>query len=288
MRTETSFGLSGLVALLSLCCLPANPGLSQTTPPPANAVPTLPLPAAPRAVRAEDPPPAQPTAADLRQLQDAYQSAHDTIETLREQMQAEIERHATSITAQLTLLKQDVTAQREVDWQAMRGSNQTTLTIVLVMIGILALGVMFIALVPLRMMNRLAARVAATPAGPTLAVEDAYHAAFMPLEQSSTRLQSAVQLLEQRLIELETRSTHPHTSPAAPSDGPAKPAEARPPPKAPSSPRVSLAMGGGEALMFLPQDARVPKVRSHLTLLQKLKQVFKPAASSKPGPAKAG
>ena len=226
--------------------------------------------------------------ADLRQLQEQYQSAHATIETLRQEMQSEIERRATSVTAQLTVLRQDFGTQHELDLQAMRRSNQTTLTIVLVMIGILALGVMFIALVPLRMMNRLAARVAASPAEPALAVEEAYQAAFMPLEQSSTRLQSAVQLLEQRLVELETRSTHPYASPVSPSDAPARAADPRPASKAPSTPRVSLAMGGGEALMFLPQEARAPKVRSHLSFMQRIKQVFKPSPTSKPGPAKAG
>jgi hypothetical protein len=226
--------------------------------------------------------------ADFRQLQEQYKSAQASIEMLRQETQSEIERRATSITAQLTLLKQDVGAQHDLDWQAMRRSNQTTLTIVLVMIGILALGVMFIALVPLRMMHRLAARVAASPTELTLAAEDAYQAAFTPLERSSTRLQSAVQMLEQRLVELETRSTPPHTSPAAPSDAPAKPSDSRSASKTPSTPRVSLAMGGGEALMFLPQDVRSPKARPHLTLLQKIKQVFKPSPAPKPGPARAG
>ena len=227
--------------------------------------------------------------ADLRQLQEQYQAVLTALQTLRQEMQSESERRATSMTAQLTLLRQDFAAQHELDFQAMHRSNQTTLTIVLVMIGILALGVMFIALVPLRMMNRLAARVADSPTGLTLAAEDAYQAAFTPLERSSTRLQSSVQLLEQRLLELELRATHPPSAgPAAPSDAPGRFADPRPVPKAPATSRVSLTMGGGEALMFLPQDVRAPKVRSHLTLLQKIKQVFKPSPSAKPGRAKAG
>lgn len=279
MRIETHFGRSGLVALLSFFCLSTASILSQAV---VDSD-------APSSGPTEESPLSLPSMAEMRRLQEQYQSAFAAIEALRQEMQSEFERRSTSISAQLTLIEQGLATQHEQDLLEVYRSNQTTLTVVLVMIGILGLGVLFIALVPLRLMNRLAARVAAYPAASGVAGLEGDHTTFTPPEAISARLQSSLQSLEQRLAELEARSMHPYSArPSAPYGASVKLADQRPATKAPSTSRVSLAVGGGEALMFLPREGHAPKLRSPLNLLQRIRKTFIGSPSAKPGSAKIG
>lgn len=283
MRMDTQFGVMGLVALLTGSTLVPSTVFGQTDP----------TPPAPGAGSEQDATKLPSVFPSIQQLQEQCQSALMAIEDLRLQTESNMNLHAARLVTQLVGMNQDFVSQHNSDMMTIRRANTQTLTIVLLVVGMLAMGVIFIALVPLRMMNQLAARVAATPPGPDpRGVIEAYQAAFTPLEQSSAKLQSTVLSLEKRLRELEHRSVQTEPPPAKAEVSPKKAAgvaaSSHAASKSSHPPRIALTTGHGEALSFLPQDVRVMKLRSYLTLLQRIRKALRLAPQPKAGHMKSG
>jgi tetratricopeptide (TPR) repeat protein len=214
--------------------------------------------------------------ATLRALEQARQDAAATaraIELARQETESATKRNAEAVDARLNRIEQAVATQREREIETMQSSHRLTLVIVGAFAGVGFVGMLLFALFLLRAMNRRMEMAGVQPGGlpigagyaaAALGTGETHLAPLNPVEQSSARVLSAVERLEQRIREMEaiTETARVSTEVSAPTDAtkaaaepPAAAAEAVPTRRAggETESRIALLLGKGQALLNLQQ-----------------------------------
>jgi tetratricopeptide (TPR) repeat protein len=173
----------------------------------------------------------------LQQLQEQQQATLRAVEQARQDSEAAAKRNAEALEARIKQLEAGVNEQRAREIDALQTAHRYTLTIVGIVAGLGFLGMLMVALLLLRSMNR------RTVLGPTvgLSADTTALATLDPAQQSTARFRASLNRLEQRLEELEGTTQ----------DVEAKPVEARP--AADLAGRIALLIGKGQALLNLQQ-----------------------------------
>jgi hypothetical protein len=155
----------------------------------------------------------------------------------------------------------------------------------------LVLGMVFVAWISLRAVNRLAGHVSWCLAAQSSAqmcgppgweMKAAHLTPENVAKETNMRLQGAIDQLERRLIELEHTATQNSSTTLAESK--ALNLQVSSPPfaaKGVKSSGVSLSLGDGASLIFLPREERIPPFRACRNLLQRLWKWFQPARIAK-------
>src|SRR6266550_8445434 len=201
MRPHARIGLfsAGNVACLCLWCLLVRPGWSQT-----NSLATPPDPALESAIRYWE---SQLT--KLEQLQTQQAATLKSIEEGQQQIARAVTQGVDDTVARLDAMNEALAAQRERSLEFIRDSNHLMLKVVAGLAGLLFLGILFMALVSSRALNRLSAVVLASPwmhplpQSRALADESAearlLTSTSPPADSREIQLQSAVQRLENHI-----------------------------------------------------------------------------------------
>jgi hypothetical protein len=280
MRPHARIGpcSAGNVACLCLWCLLVQSGGSQTN-----------SPATPRD-------PALETAilhwqsqlTRLEQLQAQQAATLKNIEAGQQQIARAFTQSVDNTIARLDAMNDALAAQRERSLEFIRDSNHLMLKVVAGLAGLLFLGILFMALVSSRALNRLSAMVLASPLmhpqPPPHALADepaesrlltSYPAGARELE-----LQSAVRRLESRIAELENLAAHPQAHETGVAESPAgkdpsvPPVAEAHPARVTGSPRVALTVGEGAAIGFLPGEVEARGEHPKPTLFRRLRKLL--------------
>jgi hypothetical protein len=248
-----------------------------------------------------------------QQLQEQQQQLLKAVDLIRQETQVHLQRHAiavdrirkdtdaslkrftTAVEGQLDHLNWSVALERESGLQTLRDSNRFALTAASIIVGLLLLEIMFLAWSSGRAVNRLAARISgwiseqsAYPGAAVILGTDAAHPlAGNMIDETGLRFQSAIERLEQRLLDLEHTTSRSkstlNSSPAAQASLAAAPQyRSNPFPTKPAkASSVSLAIGQGESLIFLPHEREITPLDTYHSFLQKLRKRFQPARIAK-------
>ena len=210
------------------------------------------------------------------------------VDRIRKDTDASLKRFTTAVDGKLDRLNRTVASERERDLQTLSNSNRFALTTASVLIGLLLLEILFLAWLSARAVNRLATRMSTW-----IAEQSTFHGAAAvvridtanPLdgnlvEQTGLRLQNAIERVEQRLVDLEHTTSRFQTT-LAPSPTASASIVSTPllrsnlsqskPGKASG---VSLTVGHGESLIFLPHENGTTPLHTYRNLLQKLRKRF--------------
>ena len=230
-----------------------------------------------------------------QQLQEQHQQLMQAIGLIRQDTEAALHRHANAINLKLDLVNQALASERERELQAWRSSNRFALATASIIVGVVFLEILFLAWLSARAVNRLAARIFACLAGQSLPSATsalsggnaAYLLAENVMEEANLRLQYGIERLERRLLDLESATTRFQAAsqkPPSTSTAKALSLHARSEASAPKvtrHPGVSLTLGDGESLIFLPHDNEATQFRSFRHFLQKLRKRFQPTRIAK-------
>ncbi len=285
-----------------MVCLPIALGGSETNAPPNGAEPTS-------IEKGWKSPEALFTP---QQLQEQHQQLLKAVDLIRQDTQGHLQRYAiavdrirkdtdaslkrftTTVDGKLDRLNRAVAAERERDLQTLSNSNRFALTTASILVGLLLLEILFIAWLSVRAVNRLATRISTWMAEQSSFPADAVVRidAVNPLndnlvEQTGLRLQNAIERVEQRLVDLEHATNRFQTNLAA--SPPAQVAIVSTPhfrsnpqqSKPPKASGVSLTVGQGKSLIFLPHESGATPLHTYRKLLQKLRKRFQPARIAK-------
>jgi len=306
MRFRTQAVLSGTRVCVSLFCLSFAVGWSQSSSPSNKAEPASGerISKAPEVLLT-------PQALAAQQLQEQHQQLLKAVELIRQDTQIHLQRYATAmerirkdtdtslkqftaaVDGKLERLNRTVASERERDLQTLRDSNQFALTSASIIVGLLLLEILFLAWLSMRAVNRLATRMSAWNSerasfpGTVATVElDATNPlAGNLVEETNLRLQNVIEHLEQRLLDLEHTSNRVQAtliSPASPVSFP--PAHFRSsalPARPGKASGVSLTIGQGESLIFLPHEREITPLRAYQGFLQKVRKRLQPARIAK-------
>ena len=300
MRIRTQVGLFRTLVCPTVLCLSIAMGGSQTISPPNAAESTSVEKGGKPAEALLTPQQLQEQhqqllkAVDLirQDAQGQLQRYATTVDRIRKDTDASLKRFATTVDAKLDRLNRAVASERERDLQTLSNSNRFALTTASILIGLLLLEILFLAWLSMRAVNRLATRMSAWiseqssfPSAAAVVRIDASHPLGGNLvEETSLRLQNAIERVEQRLLDLELTTSRFQTSLAtSPAAGTStSPFHANPPQTKPGKASgVSLAVGQGESLIFLPQESGIAPLRTYRHFLQKLRKRFQPARIAK-------
>jgi hypothetical protein len=204
------------------------------------------------------------------------------VDFIRRDTEVSLQRYAAAVDVKLDLFNQAFVAARERELQAVHSSNRFALTTASIMVAVLLLEILFLAWISVRSVNRLAARMSAwlaehSPEAPLLGANAAHLLTGNMIEQTNLRLQKAIARLEQRFLDLEhaaNRFPAPANRPVESGTSNTQANSKLTPPKSAKAPGVSLSLGEGESLIFLPHDQKVPPLRTHRNILQKLRKKF--------------
>lgn len=199
------------------------------------------------------------------QLQKQQEDTLRAIEQARQDAEAAAKRTAEAMEARFNRIEQAVNAQRDHEIETMQSAHRFTLIVVGIFSGVGFIGMLIIALLLLRTMQRRTEAAAMHPAGVPLG--QAYAAAgalgagetnlaiLNPAEQSSARFLGAVERLEKRIHELETTAqpgpTEQSETPPVENLEAEMSAAARA--GSDTAARVALLLGKGQALLNLQQ-----------------------------------
>jgi len=245
-----------------------------------------------------------------QKLQEQHQQLLKAIEAIRQDTQVHLQRYATAVDrirkdtdsslkrfsvavdGKLDRLNRTVASEREHDLQTLSNSSRFNLTIAAVVVALLLFEILLLAWFSVRAVNRVATRVSSW-----ISQQPSYDSAVAVLgteahvgnraEKTSLRLQYAIERLEQRLLDLEHATSRIPTTVSAPPVGQVTIASAThlrshavsTKPGKPSG--VSLAVGQGESLIFLPHEQVLTPLHSYRNLLQKLRRRFQPERVTK-------
>jgi len=300
MRIRTQVGLSGIFACAVVICLSTSTGWSEGKGPSNAPEPGTgeksPLPP-------EQPPWPQQLQEQHQQLLKALEGIRQeaelnrqryaaAVERIRKDSELSLQRFAAALDVKVDILNQTFVSEREHELQALRRSNRFALTSASVMVGILLLEILFVAWISLRAVNRLATRISAwlskRSVFPGIVEErDGSLVQGDVIQQTTLRLQTALERFELRLLDLEHTANRFHTA-ATPS--PATAATKVPSPQSAFKPLaalsgkpsgVSLTLGVGESLIFLPHEKEMTHFPAWRNLLQKLWKKVQPARTAK-------
>ncbi len=287
MRPHARIGLlsAGNVVCLCLCCLLVQPGWSQT-----NSPATPPDPALESAIRYW-----QSQLTKLEQLQAQQAAALKNIEDGQQQIARALTQSMDNTVARLDAMNDALEAQRERSLEFIRDSNHLMLKVVAGLAGLLFLGILFMALVSSRALNRLSAVVLASPLmhplpQPHALADEPAEARLLtsdPAEPREIQLQNAFKRLESRIAELESLAAHPESHETGASEGRAAKDQSLPPvaeahaARVTGSPRVALTVGEGAAIGFLPGEVEERGEHPKPKLFRRLRMLFSPAPPPK-------
>jgi hypothetical protein len=248
-----------------------------------------------------------------QQLQEQQQQLLKAVDLIRQETQVHLQRHAiavdrirkdtdaslkrftTAVEGKLDHLNRAITSERESSLQTLRDSNRFALTAASIIVGLLLLEIIFLAWISGRAVNRLATRMSAWiseqspyPGAAVILGTDATHPLTgNMIDETGLRFQNAIERLEQRLFDLEHTTgrfkTTLNSSPAAQASIDAAPQyRSNPLPTKPAKASgVSLALGQGASLIFLPHERGSMPFRTYHSFLQKLRKRFQPERIAK-------
>jgi hypothetical protein len=191
-----------------------------------------------------------------------------TVDRIRKETEAGLQRFAAAVELKVDVLNRALAAERDRELQTLRRSNRLSLTVAGIIVGVSVLEILLMGWLLLRAVRRFADRLSAWPSpssssGLGTGPEDDGTTMLGPGNlEINLRLQSAIERLEQRLLELEQPPGHAqiaiaaHTPPAGPRHkvpGPLPPSKPAPA-KAVHTSGVSLTVGEGKSLFFLPHE----------------------------------
>jgi hypothetical protein len=303
MRIRTHAGLFDTLVCASIFCLATESGVSQTNSAPNGA----------DASTVEKSAKSTEVLLTPQQLQEQHQQLLKAVDLIRQDTQSQLQRYgsavdrirkdtdaslkrfASAMDGKLDSLNQSVTSERERDLQTLRNSNRFALTVAGILVGLLVLEILFLAWLSVRAVNRLATRMSNWIAeqsvfpGPATVVriDEAHAHSSNLIEESSSRLQNAIERVEQRLLDLEHAASRFQTSLATPSAAQvstvltpqfrSNPTRA----KTGKASGVSLTVGQGESLMLLPHESGIDRLHSYRSFMQKLRKRFQPERIAK-------
>src|ERR1051325_9287851 len=301
MRIRTQADLSLLCA--SILCLATALGRSQSNAPP-NGVESSAVEKGSKAPEVQitsqqlqDQHQQLLKAVDLvrQEAQGQLQRSVTAVERIRKETDASLKRFSTSVEGKLDRLNSAVAAERERDLETVRASNRFALTAASIVVGFLLLEILLIAWLSVRAVNRLTARMSnwisehASFSSAVAVIQPAGTHEFTSdrVEESGLRLQQVIERLEQRLLDLEHTTDRFPSTLSASATAPASIASTPQfrshvlPVKSSKSSGVSLTVGQGESLIFLPHEQAITPLRTYRNLLQKLRRRFTPERVAK-------
>lgn len=232
----------------------------------------------------------------LRRDSDANLQRYNLIvDRLRKETDLSLQRFGAAVGLRLDVLNQALAAARERELAALNRSNRLSLAVAGAMVALSVAEILVIGSLLLRAVRRFSWRMtawseravaAATGAGdPGGRLDGALPAQV--LHEGNLRLQNAIEQLERRLLELEQSSGRLPSRPAVPLDAvaqqnhvpgnSAKPAPAKAGP--PSG--VSLTLGAGESLFFLPHEQRRAPLHHWRWFVDRVWKRIQPARAAK-------
>jgi hypothetical protein len=243
-------------------------------------------PATPPADETEASPAGTPSIeAALRQLKEQQASTFQALDLIRSQTESALNQSASVLSNQLAQFNISLLGNSERQLQFMRDTERRTLYVTMLILLAVMLGVAGLVLIAARAFKALAKRLPLPTPGPSLPelpkrVEDP----VALLEQSATSAYAAA------LLDVETRIAALERKPVpALSSSPATPAPARRSPpaagrttvKPPASP-LAMALGDGQAIVFLPRERSIGAAGRIGELWHRLGRLFAPRKSSAP------
>ena len=251
-------------------CLGSNLGLSQT------AVST------PEVVDA-----AETNAALLQLLQEQHQTVLQAIDHIQRNADVALNGYRLALAEQVNLLKEDFVSYREQDLEVMRGLNQHSEIVSLVAAGLAIFILLLNAVIFFWGMSGIATRLTAIL---NAASSGTFHATVMAggpaapvlddaAMQASARLLEVIERLDKRLLELESKKNSLAAAEARRKGAPAPSDFFTASAKSGEVPRVSLTLGEGSAIGFLPQEAGAMKLHAWWSRVQKWKRTLKRSRS---------
>ena len=279
-------GLLTCLCFLSLSLPGAAGELPTDEPPPATTAGTnAPAPVTPALEEA------------LRQLKEQQASTFQALDLIRHQTESALQQNTSVLSNQLAQFGTALATNSAIQLKFMRDTEWRTLLVTMVILLAVLLGVGALVLVAARTFNSLAKRLplptpaptpTPAPSRPELAPGRVERPVAL-LEQAAASAYTAALLeVETRIAALERRPVpNPSTSPAA--AAPARqnaPVQSKPslpslPTKQASSSSLALALGDGQALVFLPCENKTDG--GHFgALLHRLSRLFTPRKSAAP------
>jgi hypothetical protein len=265
--------------LTCLCTLSlAFPGASAELSPPTSAAGT------------EDSPAGAPALEEaLRQLKEQQASTFQALDLIRIQTESALLHNSSVLSNQLAQFSTALAGNSEIQLQFMRDTERRTLQVTLLILLAVLLGVGGVVLVAARTFQALAKRLPIPAPAPGR------------VERSAGRVESPGALVEQAatsaykaaLLEVETRIAALERRPAPVfSVGPSAPVPARrspsaaaraPTPAKPgSSTSLAMALGDGQAIVFLPREQAAGAGGRIRAFLHRVGRLFAPGKSSAP------
>jgi len=208
------------------------------------------------------------------------------VDRIRQETELSLRRFATAVDGKLDFLNQALISERARELQSLRRSNRYALTIASVIVGVLLLGMLVVAWMSVRAVNRLAIRISTWVCGQSLypgtPVGSGGDAARLItgslVEETNWRVQHALERLERCLLDLEGTASRFQIAVSKPPSKQAlqaleSPSISKLPPAKPGKPSgVSLSLGTGESLILLPHEKGAASFHSYGNLLQKMRK----------------
>jgi len=255
---------TGSSACIFFICLLSNIGLSQTD-----------------SVVAEPVENADPNSFLLQQIQEQYQAVLEAIAEIQRGAETALSVHQQGVATEIDVLKRDFASGRKQELGRMQRLHHDTRTVTLITGGIAVFVLLLNAVILFWGMNGIATRLGAifdvrlqnTGGMDTLSGSEK----ALALDHSSvqTRIVQIIERLDRRLLELETRAAandSTATVNAKPKITPAQ-AASMASTSASRAPRVSITLGEGSAIGFLPPAVGAMKFRAWWSRIQKWKRL---------------
>jgi len=224
------------------------------------------LPVSATAADPDAPPTATPAPAleeALRQLKEQQTSTFQALDLIRYQTESALHQNTSILSNQLAQFGTALAGNSEIQLKFMRETERRTLLVTMLILLAVLLGVGALVLVAARTFNSLLKRLPLPAPGPGRPELQAggVESPVAWLEQAATSAYTAALLeVETRIAALERRPVpDPSAGPAAPAPSPARPslsavARSSTPPRQGPSTSLELALGDGQALVFLPRE----------------------------------
>lgn len=148
--------------------------------------------------------------AALEELRTQQQATLQAIELTRKEITTVFSRHQDSTITRLNTLNEVLLAQREHDLEFIHNANRRVLTVMSCLAGLLFLAMLLLTVISTRAMNRLTTALSASSFAPPQLAAPA--PSGLLTESGAAQLQTALERLEQRIIELENQSAQPSSA----------------------------------------------------------------------------
>jgi len=250
------------------------------------------LPDPPTASRAEETPLVTPALEEaLRQLKEQQASTFEALDLIRNQTESALQHNASILSNQLVQFSTALAGNSERQLQFMRETERRTLYVTMLILLAVLLGVAALVAIAARSFNSLAKRLPFPAPGRTEPPTARAESPVSLLEQTATSAYAAALLdVETRIATLERRpqpglAAGPATSTPA-RKSPAAPARHSAPAKPGSSASLAVALGDGQAIVFLPRERTAGAGGRLRDMLHRIGRLFarKPSAPHKPLP----